>query len=88
MHLLFSVWVNVYLTQCRLFACLGELPAEGLPLVVETPNDLFAERRSVCAVPRFDHITHLGEISQIDWKTKPCKRAAKLVGAEYMDLAC
>ena len=32
MHLLFSASVNVYLTECRLFACLGELPAKGLPL--------------------------------------------------------
>ena len=31
MHSLFSVRVNVYSTECRLYACVGELPAEGLP---------------------------------------------------------
>ena len=31
MHLLFSVRVNIYLTECRLFACVGELPAEPPP---------------------------------------------------------
>ena len=31
MHSLFSVRVNVYSTEFRLFACVGELPAEGLP---------------------------------------------------------
>ena len=36
-HTLFSVQVNVYLTECHLFACLEELPAEGLPPVMETP---------------------------------------------------
>ena len=32
-HSLFSVRVNVYLTQQRLFACLGKLPAKGVPPV-------------------------------------------------------
>ena len=31
MHSLFSVRVNIYSTECRLFACVGGLPAEGLP---------------------------------------------------------
>ena len=31
MHSLFSVQVDVYSTQRRLFACLGELPDDGLP---------------------------------------------------------
>ena len=48
---LFSVRVNVYSTQQRLFACLGELPAKGLTPVVEIPIEAFAERRSVRAVP-------------------------------------
>ena len=34
MQWLFSIRVNAYLTQCCIFACLGDLPAEGLPLVV------------------------------------------------------
>ena len=51
MYSLFSVRVDVYLMECRLFACLGTLPAEGLPPVMEIPPDFFAARRSVCAVP-------------------------------------
>ena len=31
MHSLFSVRFNLYSTECRLFACLGKLPVEGLP---------------------------------------------------------
>ena len=38
MHPLFYVWVNIYSTHRRLFACLWELPAEGLPLMEEIPT--------------------------------------------------
>ena len=31
MHLLFYIWVDLYLTSQHLFACLGELPAKGPP---------------------------------------------------------
>ena len=75
MHLLFSVRINIYSTQCRLFACLGKLPTKGLPTVVETPHNFFAAWRSVHAVLRVDHITHLGGISPLNWQTKPCERA-------------
>ena len=51
MHSIFSVRVNVYSTECRLFACLGDLPAEGLPPVMEIPPDFFVARRSVHAMP-------------------------------------
>ena len=67
MHLLLSVQVNVYSTQRRLFACLGNLPAEGLPLVVDIPDEASAARRSVCAMPRVDHVNRLGGISLINW---------------------
>ena len=80
MHSLFSVCVNFYSTECRLFACLGELPAEGPPPVIEISPDFFVARRSVRAVPRMDHIVHLGRISPLDWQTKPCERAAKAAG--------
>ena len=66
MNLLLSVRVNVYLTQQRLSACLGELPAEGLSPVVEVPEKAFAARRSILAVPQIDHVTHLGGISLLD----------------------
>ena len=88
MHSIFSVRFNVYLTQRRLFACLGELPSEGLPPVVEIPDKAFVSRRTVLAVPRVDHVTHLGGVSLLDWQKKPCKRAVKSAGTEYVDLAC
>ena len=50
--------------------------------------DFFAARRAVCAVPRIDHIAHLGGISPRDWQTKPCNRADKAVGIDHINLAC
>ena len=41
MHLVLSVWVDMYSTSRHIFACLGELTAEGLPPVVETPHKAF-----------------------------------------------
>ena len=84
---IFSVQFDLYLTQRRLFACLGELPAKVLPPVVEIPEKDFTTRRSVCAVPRVDQVTHIGRTSPPDWKTKPCERAVKTSGTEYVDLA-
>ena len=63
LHSLFSFQVEFYLTSQRLFACWGELPTEGLPLVVEINHEAFAERRSICTVPRVDHVMRLGGIS-------------------------
>ena len=88
MHSLFSVRVNVYSTECRLFTCVGELPAEGLPQVTELLLDFFAARRAVRTVPRIDHVAHLGGISPRDWQTKPCERAAKATGTDHINLAC
>ena len=59
MHLFFYVRVNAFSTQQHIFACFGEMPAEGLPPVVDIPPKAFASRRSVCAVLQIDHITHL-----------------------------
>ena len=55
--------------------------------MVEIPHEAFSARRPVRAVPRVDHITHFGGISPLGWQTKPCKRAVKLEGTEYVDLA-
>ena len=85
MHSLFSVRVDVYSSECHLFACLSELPAKGLPPVMEISSYFFAAWRSVCFVPRSDHIAHLGGISPLDWQTKPCEQA---VGMEHVNLAC
>ena len=51
MHSLLSVCNNVYLTQRRIFVCLGDMPAEGLPPVMEIPVEAFAEQRCVRAKP-------------------------------------
>ena len=42
LHSLFSVQVELYLTSRWLFACQGELPAKGLPLVVKILHEAFA----------------------------------------------
>ena len=88
MHLLFSVRVNVYSTECCLFAWVGELSAEGLSQVTEIFTDFFAARRAVCAVPRIDHVAHLGGISPRDWQKKACEHAAKAAGDDHLNLAC
>ena len=88
MQSLFSVRINVNSTECCLFACVGELPVEGLPQVTELLPDFFAARRSVRAMPRMDHISHLGGISPCGWKTNPCERAAKAARTEHIKLAC
>ena len=88
MQLLLSVWVDLYLTSQHMFACLVDLPAEGLPSVAETPHKAFAAWRSICAVPSVDHVTQLGGIYPPDWKTNPCERAKKTAGKDYFDLAC
>ena len=87
MQLLFSVRINVYSTECCIFACVGELPAKGLLQVTDLLPEFFAACRSVRAVPRMDHITHLGRISPRDWLTKSCKRAAKADGTDHVHLA-
>ena len=86
MHLLFSIRVNVYLTHRRLFACRGEISSEGLPPVVYIHVEALPAWRSVCAVPRVNHVTRLGKISLLDCQTKPCERAAKSTGTEYVEL--
>ena len=64
------------------------MPSKGLPPVVEITHEDFAAWRSVCAVPRVYHVTHLGGISPANWQTIPCKRARKTASLEYLDLAC
>ena len=59
MHLLFSVRVNAYSSQQRLFACLVELTAKPPPPVVEIPGKALASRPTVQTVPQVDHVTQL-----------------------------
>ena len=79
---------DVYSTQRRLFACLGELPTKGLPQVAEIPDEAFASRRSIRAMMQLEHVTHLGGIYLLRWKTKPCERAMETAETEYVELAC
>ena len=62
--------------------------AEGLPQVTELLPDFFAAWGAVRAVPRIDHVDHLGRISPRDWQTKPCERAAKAAGIDHITMAC
>ena len=50
-------------------------------------TDFFVAGRSVCDVPRIDHIAHLGGISPLDWQTKPCKWDAKAAGTDHINFA-
>ena len=88
MHSLFSICVDVYSTEFCLLVCLGKLPAEGFPPVMEMLPYFFAARRFVRPVQRVDHIAHLGGISPLDGQTNSCKRATKAGGTDYIDLAC
>ena len=67
MHSLFSVRVNVYSIQLRLFACLVNLPAKGLPLVVDIPAEAFAARRYFRDMPQVDLDNRLWGISPLNW---------------------
>ena len=76
------------MTSRRLFAFLGELPAKGLPPVVDILHKAFATRRSVCAMPRVDHTTHLEGIYPPYYQTRPYERAGKTTGADHRELSC
>ena len=86
LYSIFSIWVNIFYTQRRLFTYLGELPSDPPPLVVDIPSKTFTSRSFVRAVLQVNHATHLGGISPLNWQTKPCKRAVKSAGMEYVDL--
>ena len=57
LHSLFYVQVNFYSTHRCLFACMGEIPAKGLPPVVDITNQAFAVQLSVRAVLQVYHVT-------------------------------
>ena len=59
LHLLFSVPVGLYYTAWGISACGGDMPCEGLLLVVDLPVYAFAVRRSVRAIPRVFHLSHM-----------------------------
>ena len=51
MQSLFSVRVDLYSTQRLMFACLVEMPSEGLPPVVSILDEAFAARSSIRTIP-------------------------------------
>ena len=59
MHFLLSVLVGLYSAAWWIFACLRELPEEGLPPVVELPFEAFVAWRYVRAIPWVYHVSHL-----------------------------
>ena len=87
LHSLLSVPVSLYSTAWRLFACHGELTSEGLPPIVYLRVDTFGVWRSVCAVPRVEHVSHLEGATPSVWKVTPCKREVNL-SEGGLDLAC
>ena len=64
LHSLFSVPVELYSATRCIFACQGELPNECLPPLVELLVESFAMHRVVRAVPRADHVIHMGGVSR------------------------
>ena len=55
---------------------------------MEIPHEFFAARRSIHAILKVDHVTHLGGISPPDCQTMPCRRADNMAWSEILDLAC
>ena len=80
LHSLFSIPVDLYSSIWCLFACQGELPAEGLPLVVEITHESFAALLSVSSVPQVDHGTYLRVISPTNFQKMSCEREGKRLG--------
>ena len=74
---LFSVPVGLYSKAWQIFAFRRELTSKGLHPMVELPMDDFGVWRSVCAVPREDHISHLEGVTPSVWQVTPCEKLAK-----------
>ena len=87
MHLLLSVLVGLYSAARWIFACLRELPEEGLPPVVELPFEAFVAWRYVRAIPWVYHVSHLEGVTPSVCQPTPCKRAVKLTdGGERLGM--
>ena len=69
LNLLFSVPVGPYSTARRIIACRGEPTSEGLPPLVDLPMEDIGVRRSVRAVQREEHISHLEGVTPFMWKS-------------------
>ena len=62
----------------RLFAFVGDLPAEASPPVVGIQGESFAVRHVFCSLPRADNLVHVEVVSPPHWQSILCKRARKL----------
>ena len=71
LHSLLSVLVRLYYMARRIFDCLGELPNEGLPMVLEITVDAFTARQFVCATQWADHVIHLERVTPLQFGN-PC----------------
>ena len=87
LHLLFSVPFGLYSMTRRLFTCRVEIHSKVLHIVLDLPMDDFAVRRSVYAVLRADHVSHLEGVTPYVWKSMPCNRSVKLSYGKR-DLSC
>ena len=79
-HLLHSflfIPVVVYSTLQRLFASIWFLSKGGLVAVVVVKASTV--RLTVCAEPRSDHVSHLGDVFSLDFIAMPCEQAANLL---------
>ena len=77
-HSLLSIPVGMYSTSRRLFSCLGELPDEGLPTVVNINVETFTVRCYVCAIQQSDHTSHLEGATPPVWHSMIRKRVGKI----------
>ena len=78
LHSSFFVPVGPYSTDRLLSAFVGELPAEGLPLVADILGEAFAVWGAVRAALRDDHQVHVEGVPPPLWQSMPCERAGKL----------
>ena len=88
LHSLLFVPFNLYCTSRYLLVCRGELTSEETPTVVEIVHKSLVARRSIHAMPRVDHVSHLGGISPPHWQTILFERVGKIAGAEHYNVDC
>ena len=83
--LIFSIPVSVYYTARCIFDCLRGIPEDGIPVVADILLEASAVRRAVHAVPRADHLSHLGEVPLTNWQYVPCNWVRKTTpGGRYL----
>ena len=74
LHSFLSVPLVPYSKNWNIFAFEGELPFEGLPLVVGLQREYFSVRRVVRALSRADHVIHMEVVTP----RMPCNMAGNI----------